>query len=74
MLEMLNGNPKCTVIERMDSSVKVIGPICPFEDLGERTPRAQLEFQNLEACKKALAERGWEANVVFVKKIVRHEE
>jgi hypothetical protein len=70
MLEMLNGSPKCTVIERMDGTVKVIGPLME-KDQG---CRMTLEFQNLGNCKDELTRKGWEANVAFVKKIVRHEE
>lgn len=68
MLEMLNGSPKCTVIERMNGTVKTIGPL-----MKDQSARPTFEFENLDACKKGLSEMEWEANVVFVRKIVRTE-
>ena len=65
MLELLNGSPKCTVIERMDGTVKLIGPY------NNGFARAEMEFKNLEECKGEINSRRWDVNVAFVKKIIR---
>ena len=54
--------PKCTVIERFDGSVIVLGP------WSEDHKQEKLEFKNLEDCKLELAKKGWEVNAAFVRK------
>jgi hypothetical protein len=70
MSEVLNGGVrnakiKCTVIERFDGTVKVIGP-GPL--------RENIEFKNLDQCFDALAMKGWYPNVMFLKEAVRNRE
>ncbi len=68
MLEMLNNSLKCTVIERMVGTVKIIGP------WNGKDKREVREFENLDSCKEEIVKRGWEVNAAFVKKIVRNKD
>ena len=54
--ELLNGHPKCTVIERFDGTVLLIGP-----------DQTRDEFKSLKECKKVLERNEWEVNISFIK-------
>ena len=54
--ELLNGHPKCTVIERFDGTVLLIGPEYTRD-----------EFKSLKECKKVIERKEWEVNISFIK-------
>ena len=54
--ELLNGHPKCTVIERFDGTVLLIGP-----------DYMRGEFKSLKECKKVIGRKKWEVNISFIK-------
>ncbi len=53
--EILNGNPKCTVIESFYGEVAVI------------RPGSRFEFETLKEAKGFVEAMGWEINVDFIK-------
>ena len=52
--ELLNGNPKCTIIENFKGEVIVVRP-------GERW-----EFESLRSAMKFVAKKRWEVNISFI--------
>jgi len=59
--ELMNGLPKCTIIESMDGMAFVL------------MPGFRKEFSTLEAAKTFVADKKWEVNISFIKgsKIMR---
>jgi len=54
--ELLNGHPKCTIIERFDGTALLLGP-----------DHTRDEFKSLKECKKVIEKKEWEINISFIK-------
>ncbi len=54
-LVLLNGNPKCTLIERFDGQVFVV------------RPGSKRRCANLGEAKKFIEKQGWEVNIAIIK-------
>jgi hypothetical protein len=53
--ELLNGHPKCTVIQSFDGRVSVI------------RPGVKHHCENLNDAKELIQKQGWEINIAFIK-------